>query len=197
MEKRNSTIHAPPLGLHQWNILNHKYAWVARFYEWLLASSYKPWWRHHMETFSALLALCAGNSPVAGEFPSQRPVTWNFDVFYLCPTKRLSKQSWGWWFRRHRVHCDVIVMNVVPWRCHGMETLSQFQSSERISHTCNLVIIGQRCGGMMLIIVVSLNKQFNTRPSCRGFDARRSCGVTVMAWMHMGLIFHGLLRVIK
>ena len=28
-----------------------------------------PWWRHQMETFSALLALCAGNSPVTGEFP--------------------------------------------------------------------------------------------------------------------------------
>ena len=26
------------------------------------------WWRHQMETFSALLALCAGNSPVTGEF---------------------------------------------------------------------------------------------------------------------------------
>ena len=31
-----------------------------------------PWWRHQMETFSALLALCAGNLPVTGEFPSQR-----------------------------------------------------------------------------------------------------------------------------
>ena len=38
-----------------------------------------------METFSALLAICAWNSPVPGEFPTQRPVT-------------LSKQSWGWWF---------------------------------------------------------------------------------------------------
>ena len=28
------------------------------------------WWRHQMETFSALLAICAGNSPVPGEFPT-------------------------------------------------------------------------------------------------------------------------------
>ena len=42
------------------------------------------WWRHAMETFSALLALCAGNSPVAGEFPSQRPVTRSFDFSYIC-----------------------------------------------------------------------------------------------------------------
>ena len=58
-----------------------------------------PWWRHQMETFSALLALCAGNSLVSGEFPAQRPVTRSFDVFFdLRPNKRLSKQSWGWWF---------------------------------------------------------------------------------------------------
>ena len=57
------------------------------------------WWRHQMETFPALLALCAGNSPVPGEFPSQRPVTQSFDVFFdLCLNKRLGKQSWGWWF---------------------------------------------------------------------------------------------------
>ena len=58
-----------------------------------------PWWRHQMETFSALLAICAGNSPVPGEFPAQRPVTRSFDVFFdLRPNKQLSKQWWGWWF---------------------------------------------------------------------------------------------------
>ena len=41
---------------------------------------------------SALLAICAGNSPVPGEFPTQRPVTRSFDVFFdLRPNKRLSK----------------------------------------------------------------------------------------------------------
>ena len=52
-----------------------------------------------MEIFSTLLALCARNSPVTGEFPSQRPVTWSYDVFFdVCLNKRLSKQSWDWWF---------------------------------------------------------------------------------------------------
>ena len=47
-----------------------------------------------METFSALLAFCAANSPVTGEFPSQRPVTRNFDVFFdRHLNKRLGKQS--------------------------------------------------------------------------------------------------------
>ena len=57
------------------------------------------WWRHQMEAFTALLAICAGNSPVTGEFPAQRPVTRGFDIFvHLRPNIRLSKQPWGWLF---------------------------------------------------------------------------------------------------
>ena len=64
-----------------------------------MTSSWFSWWRHQMEIFSALLAICAGNSPVPGEFPIQRPVTRSFDVYFdLRPNKRLSKQWWGWWF---------------------------------------------------------------------------------------------------
>ena len=70
------------------------------------------WWRHQMETFSALLAICAGNSPVPGEFPAQRPVPRSFDVFSLICV-------WinGWVnnreagdLRRYRAHYDVTVM---------------------------------------------------------------------------------------
>ena len=65
----------------------------------VIAEEICTWWRHQMETFSALLAICARNSPVPGEFPAQRPVTRSFDVcFYLRLNKRLSKQSRGWWF---------------------------------------------------------------------------------------------------
>ena len=60
-----------------------------------------------METFSALLAICAGNSPVTGEFPAKRPVSQSFDVFFdLRLNKRLSD------LRRHRAHNDVIVMKI-------------------------------------------------------------------------------------
>ena len=61
---------------------------------------------------SMLLALWPGNSPVTGEFPTQRPVTRSFDVFFdLLLEKRLSKQSRRWWFE-------------TPWRlvwrhCNG------------------------------------------------------------------------------
>ena len=51
------------------------------------------WWRNQMNTFSASLTICAVNSPVTGEFPAQRPLTWSFDVFCDLRLKRLNKQS--------------------------------------------------------------------------------------------------------
>ena len=48
-----------------------------------------------MEAFFEL-AISAGNSPVTGKFPAQRPVTLSFDVFFdLRLNERFSKQSWG------------------------------------------------------------------------------------------------------
>ena len=59
-----------------------------------------------MEIFSTLLALCERNL-----FPSQRPVTRSFDVFFdLRLNKRLSKQSRRRDLRSHGVHYDVTVM---------------------------------------------------------------------------------------
>ena len=64
-----------------------------------------------METFSALLAICAGNSPVSGEFPAQRPVTRNFDVFFdLRWINRRVNNGEAGDLRRYRAHYDVIVM---------------------------------------------------------------------------------------
>ena len=65
------------------------------------------------KTSSALLALCAGNSPVTGEFPTQRPVTRGFDAsFDLRLDSRLSKHSWDWWFVKQSCslwcHCNAI-----------------------------------------------------------------------------------------
>ena len=87
------------------------------------------WWRHQMETFSALLVICAGNSPVPGEFPTQRPVTRSFDVFFgLRLNQRLSKQSFMIrWFTTSfsDTLCSIFIVNPVnyarmsvkqPWR---------------------------------------------------------------------------------
>ena len=95
-------------GIHRWPVNSpHKWSVTRKMFPF---DDVTPWWRHQMEKFSALLAICAGNSPVPGEFPTQRPVTRSFDVFFdLRLNKRLSKQWWGWWFetpscplRRHR-----------------------------------------------------------------------------------------------
>ena len=57
---------------------------------------------------------------LCGEFtshPTQRPVTWSFDVFCdLCLNKRLSKQPWGCDLRGYRAYYDVIV---IPWARYG------------------------------------------------------------------------------
>ena len=81
-------------------------------------------WRHQIEPFPTLLALCVGNSPVTGEFPFQRPVTRSFYVFFdLCVNNRLIKQSGGWWF-------------VTPpsslWRHHNDVRWNQQDRSKRI-----------------------------------------------------------------
>ena len=68
-----------------------------------------PWWRHQMETFSALPALYAGNSPVTGEFPSQRPVALMFSLTYARINHWVNNREAGD-LRRHRAHYDVNVM---------------------------------------------------------------------------------------
>ena len=77
-----------------WNIISiMPVMWYVLWIIWF------TWWRHQMETFSALMAICARNSPVPGEFPAQRPVTRSFDVYFdLRLNKRLNKQPGGWWF---------------------------------------------------------------------------------------------------
>ena len=96
------------------------------------------WWRHQMERFSAQLAICAGNSPVPGEFPTQRPVTRSFDVYFdLRPNKRLSKQSWGWWFEtlscplwRHRNELDA---HSLSWEWQIYSNIYSYHSAKRVN----------------------------------------------------------------
>ena len=87
-------------------------------------------WRHQREAFSVLLALCERNPPVTGGFPSKRPATWSFDVFFdLRLNKRLSKQSRRRWFemasRSLWRHCNdtPLKLNDIPsWSmavCHN------------------------------------------------------------------------------
>ena len=67
-----------------------------------------------METFSALLALCAGDSPVTGEFPLKRPVARSFDIFFDLGLKK------GWVNNRDngdlRLHRADFYVTVMLWR---------------------------------------------------------------------------------
>ena len=79
-------IHADEMLMRK-NILPHRW------------STNSKWWRHQMETFSALLALCAGNSPVPVNSPHKGQWRGTFMFPLICTLdKRLSKQSWGRWF---------------------------------------------------------------------------------------------------
>ena len=109
-----------------------------------------------METFSALLALCAGNPPVLGEFPTQRPVTQSFDVFFdQRLNKRLSKQSWYWWFEtlsrplwHHRNERPVINSYAesvsVSWRHHFNYTSAIINGEVVGDYNCKNVLLYEK-----------------------------------------------------
>ena len=70
------------------------------------------WWCHQMETFSALLALCAGNSPVPVNSPHNGQ--WRgallFTLICVWINDWVNNREAGD-LRRHRGHYDVNVMN--------------------------------------------------------------------------------------
>ena len=77
------------------DILCYNNPWI-----WIYPMLPATLWRHQMKSFSALWALCEGNTPATGVFASQRPVTRSSDVLFdLRLNKRLSNQSrWLRWF---------------------------------------------------------------------------------------------------
>ena len=84
-----------------------------KWHMWL--SNKVAWWRHRMETFSTLLAFCAGNSPVTGEFSAQRPVMRSFDVFFDLSLNQLLSQQWRRrWFEMPSLslwcHCNGVMV---------------------------------------------------------------------------------------
>ena len=88
------------------------------------------WWRHQVDTFPALLARCAGNSPVTGEFPPQRLLTRSLDAsFDLRLNKRLCKHSICRWSetpsRSLYRHCNVMFITVA----RVSECICSFQCS--------------------------------------------------------------------
>ena len=142
---------------------------IALNLKYVLSTLSYSWWCHQMEIFSASLALCMGNSQVTGEFPTQRPVTRSFDVFFdLRLNKRLSKQSRRRWFEtqsrslwRHGNVCEKVLLLQWPayeqkprWYIHPiwmrkpcmiLETLFRIQFTKvwwRIFASVDWIIVG-------------------------------------------------------
>ena len=137
------------------------------------------WWRHQMETFSALLALCEGNPPVTDGFPPQRSETRSIDVFFdLRVNKWLSKQSRRRWFgtplrslwRHWNGHYQKRLRN------HVIKTLS----TEWLLALCDenhwsLVDKESVMRSFDIFFVVSLSQMLNELLSYRLFETPRSC----------------------
>ena len=112
-------------------VLYTVYGW-ARSDVWMYVyvTKHDPWkstkWRQQMEGFSALLAICEGNSPVSVRFLTQRPVTRSLDVFFdLRLNKRLGNNRDASDLRRHRAHYGVTIM---------------WSPGDVYSHKCNICL---------------------------------------------------------
>ena len=53
----------------------------------------QPWWRHQMETVSALLSLCEGNPPVTGGFPLTKASDTEFWCFLWSAPEQTVEQT--------------------------------------------------------------------------------------------------------
>ena len=159
-----------------------------------------PWWRHQMETFSALLAFCAGNSPVTGEFPAQRPVKRSFDVFFdLHPwiNDWINNREAGD-LRHNRSHYDVIVMApqsiiYASLCCRGMISFSVLIQS--VYHFCDFPWSpvssphkGQWRGVLMFSLICAWKSGWaNNREAVDMRRHRTHYGFIVMVPYHSGL----------
>ena len=65
----------------------------------LVAQRRFSWWRHQMETFSAILALCAGTLPVQVDSPHKAQWRGALMVSFICTwINNWVKKTRGWWF---------------------------------------------------------------------------------------------------
>ena len=99
------------------------------------------WWRHQMQSFFVLLALCEGNPPVTGGFSSQRTNNEGFCVFFdVSPSKRLKKSvnslhSITFWKKTEPLTIATgllensaisILLVLKPWAIAGFQTITNW-----------------------------------------------------------------------
>ena len=133
-------------------------------------ASWFPWGHHQMETFSALLAICAGNSPVTGEFHTQRPVTRSFDVLFdLHLNEWLSKQSRDdWWFetppRPLWRHCNDIYFHISIVVLQHL-LMHVFVDETGLPRLTQLLFFGAKCHHLEKILIYTFHTPCNNSQS--------------------------------
>ena len=91
------------------------------------------WWRHQMETFSALLAICAGNSPDPAISPHKDQ--WRgalmFSLTCTWINGRVNNREAAD-LRLHRAHYDVIVMSLMNKQSWSMMLLRLTKPASKV-----------------------------------------------------------------
>ena len=119
------------------------------------SSFFQSWWRHQMETFSALLALCEGNSPVTGEFPHKGQ--WRgalmFSLICTSTNRWVINRDTGD-LRCHWAYCDITVM---------VTACCQFSAKplkDPMLEDCNSLVFCNKCGQSMDFTRTFVTKSF-------------------------------------
>ena len=120
------------LSVNQWRLSWKSYNYIR--YQFCQNQDFMIWWRHQMETCSALLALCAGNSPVTSEFPAQSQCRGASIFSLICAWIYGCVNGEAGDLRRHRAHYDVTVL----YSCDSMNTSDRNSMNRAIE-------IGARC----------------------------------------------------
>ena len=142
------------------------------------------WWRHQMETFSALLALCAGYSPVNSSHKDQWRGALMFSFFCAWINDWVKNREAGD-LRRHRAHYDVTVMslyweywpltNPIIARCPAIDPNFPSQSivwcvahlsrvsAYELSHIRSIVLQGAQCFSIHEDIIAWINHDIVTQ----------------------------------
>ena len=117
------------------------------------AVSNTPWWRHQMETFSALLAICAENSPVPVNSPHKGQ--WRgalmFSLICVWINDWVNNGEAGD-LRRYRIHYDVTVMRTATALSVAIGSSRYVKLSFRICSS--LTIKRNMCKSMLHIPVL-------------------------------------------
>ena len=121
-----------------------------------------------------------------GEFPTQRPVTRSFDVYFdLRPDKRSSKQLWGWWFEtllhslwRHRNAFSNRAVFMQVWATPHAARISQECSTNLTINSVLWPSIPLRTYGQIYQVICGMTPSpWNAAEHCAAFKVNGRMGV--------------------